>query len=1407
MNSVVAAFREACAEHSQRDALESTAETLTYQELDAVTDRIAGGLTKAGVGPGRHVAIFAGRSPQFVMAALGVLKCGAVYVPIDPEYPVERQRAILKALTRPIAIGDRSLEGVGPAGSVGVQVLDIDQLRTSTAPAPTGSVGAEAAAYVMFTSGSTGVPKGSVIAHRGIVRLVCGADYAEFGPSHRWALLSSVAFDASTLEIWGPLLNGGTCVVLEDRLASLDRIAEFFRGGRVSDTWMTAALFNSMVDYRVDAFAKMKQVFSGGETESARHFKRFIESCPGVRLIHGYGPTENTTFSLCHTVRAEDVYDGGRVPIGRAIRGTSVRIVDGERCEVADGSVGELLVGGAGVGLGYLDQPELTSERFVTLDGEGCWYRTGDLVRRRADGLVEFLGRVDRQVKVRGFRIEPEEIEKTLTACPGVTAAVVEAVGEDAETRHLVAHCATGISRAGEISLAGEINRAGGGGRGGPDEQEIRDFLAQRLPPHMLPTDIRVYTELPLTTTGKIDRRKLGGAVGGALEQPLGLEEQALAQIWQKLLPGVPIGRETDFFAAGGHSVLVLKMVAEVRRGTGIVLSPSAVYQSRTLSRVAAAAAGVPRAEVPVGPGTLAPATAPQAEEGTDGSPCGSMQRSLYYEWHLDPSGSGYHVHAGFVAEPGFDAESLKARFLMAMARHDALRMRCVMTEKGLRQRLCEVPPPELVVRDEGVAAWGGPGEAFPASVLERIHAPFDIESGPPVRLHLFRLRDERWLVVVSLHHSTVDEWSLDLLVSELEDRAAMEGGPAPGASIVRYVEWERAHVNIDEARRRGGEMARCVEAGYPLVVTGRGMAVTAVRQFRPELALRVRQFARREGVTQFVVLLAAYGLFLRRRYGLDEPWVLTPFANRSDPCLAEIIGCCIDLRLLRVRCGEQSTFTDLVRRTSETVFAEHDLGPVPLEEVSAGFRQVSSADFAAAMQFVMTYRVDPHRTRTLGGVAAQPIRVPAAGSKFGLLMQFEQQGEALACVAESAVEALSEQELSRLLGEFETMLGEALTSPRAAVGALPATRVAAMAIDVSRPAEAVPSPQHELDAACAAAWCRVLKRERADASDDFFRSGGTSLLALRLTAEVRRDTGVTPAVGLFVAHPTLATLCALVRSGGGEAPLVSRFGDPASDAVIFAIPGLGNSAVVYHKLWMELRHMMPSPPLVVAADFHRVTDLALAKGGLRPAIDELVAACIEIAGNRPVGLAGYSLGGLLVPEMARALTARGHAAAHVWLLDPYAAKFAWPEPARQALDTALRFARMPWRLPIRVLERLRRRSVGAGEGGKPEAQETHGNKQSNRLLRDAFRAHSFVAYDGPVTFIRSSYSTAHAGAALADRWHGMKPYLSGPCRMVDLKIAHVDFLRSGTGQVAGVMAEELRVARQTRSGRVGGGP
>ncbi len=553
---------------------------LTYAQLDARANELAVRLRAAGVRPDVLVGLCLERSIELIVSLVAILKAGGAYVSLDPAYPKERLVFMLEDITAPVLITQRNLRDKLPANDAFVICLDAPTeggRAPSPAPAASGVLTSKNLAYVSYTSGSTGRPKGVCIPHRGVVRLVKNTDFARFGRDEVFLQFAPIAFDASTLEIWGALLNGGRLVVVPPGPCSLAELGSVIEKRGVTTLWLTAGLFHQMVEEQLDSLQNVRQLLAGGDVLSVPHVVRALEQLPRAQLINGYGPTENTTFTCCHRITAPPLA-GRSVPIGRPIANTQVYILDREMQPVPMGVPGELFTGGDGLARGYLNRPELTVEKFVahpfSPDAGARLYRTGDLARWLPDGSVEFLGRIDRQVKIRGFRVEPAEVEAILLTHPAVKECAV-IVREDASgAKCLAAYIVTTHQPA-------------------PAPDTWRTFLEDKLPEYLMPSSFATLDTLPLNANGKVDTAALPAFDGTRPElqhsyvAPRDEVEKQLAEIWSNVLGVHPIGVHDRFFDLGGHSLLAVRMVAHLDKKFGKKLPVSAIFQHRTIEQLA----------------------------------------------------------------------------------------------------------------------------------------------------------------------------------------------------------------------------------------------------------------------------------------------------------------------------------------------------------------------------------------------------------------------------------------------------------------------------------------------------------------------------------------------------------------------------------------------------------------------------------------------------------------------------------------------------------------------------------------------------------------------------------------------------------------------------------------------------
>jgi amino acid adenylation domain-containing protein len=587
--SVDSVFRRVAAENPDAVAVVGESERLSYAELDARADALAAVLVERGVRLEDPVALFMNRSVEAVVALLAILRAGGAYAPLDKAAPKSRLLFLLQDLQPRLILAHRDLAPLLPETKFPVLILeDIADAPKPSAQVPAPVPGPENLAYIIYTSGSTGQPKGVQVVHRNILRLVCGADYARFGADRVFLQMAPLSFDAATFEIWGALLRGGRCVLFPDEgVPQPAKLAELIRREKATTAWLTASLFNTLVDQAPECLSGLEEILTGGEALSVAHVRRALELLPKTRLINGYGPTETTTFACTHAI-PRILEDGAlSIPIGRPIANTQVYILDAQTRPVPVGHEGELHIGGDGVARGYLRRPELTAERFVPNPfaalaapaASPVLYKTGDRARWLPNGSVEFLGRRDFQVKIRGFRIELSEIEAVLRRHPQVRECAVVAHREPERDARLVAHIVpdSALSKPERDELPGLL----------------RQFLAKQLPDYMVPAFFTILAALPLTANGKVDRRALPApeaaltAAREAFVAPTNDLESAIAKVWKEVLKIERVGVNDNFFELGGHSLLLAQANLALQKVLKRDISMVDMFQYPTIASMA----------------------------------------------------------------------------------------------------------------------------------------------------------------------------------------------------------------------------------------------------------------------------------------------------------------------------------------------------------------------------------------------------------------------------------------------------------------------------------------------------------------------------------------------------------------------------------------------------------------------------------------------------------------------------------------------------------------------------------------------------------------------------------------------------------------------------------------------------
>ncbi|TMR99701.1 amino acid adenylation domain-containing protein [Nonomuraea basaltis] len=569
---------EQCARTPDRVAVSFRGHTLTYGELDRSAEAMARRLRATGVGGGAVVAVVLGRTPELIVTLTGILKAGGAYLYLDPAEPSEQRARIVSDARARFAVVGSQFHDQAPdvAHVLPYDVTEPEVNEPVTAP----ETHPDTPAYVCYTSGSTGEPKGVVVPHRAVWRLINAPTWIDVRDDDVFLQLTRVGFDVSTFEIWMPLVRGCRLALAPTGHADLAEIVATLRDEGVSVLWLTTGLFHKIVTHHLDGLNGIRHLLAGGDVLSPAHVQRVMAAYPGLVFTNGYGPTENTTFSTCWTTRTSG--SAARVPIGVPIDGSTAVVLDERLRPVADGDVGELWVGGNGVATGYLNRPGATAERFVADPDPAAppgsrMYRTGDLARRSEDGTLDYLGRSDRQVKIRGYRVELSTVEMELLRQPGVEQAAVVTRTNGAGDTRLIAYVAVGEMDPAEWTSFGTA---------------LREKLLGTVPAHLVPWAVIVVSDIPLNPNGKVDRsalptEKIPRNVWNDYVEPSGPVEDRLAAIWSDALDVEPIGVQDNFFDLGGHSLLAAELLSALQQEFDVNLPARILYLRPTIAALA----------------------------------------------------------------------------------------------------------------------------------------------------------------------------------------------------------------------------------------------------------------------------------------------------------------------------------------------------------------------------------------------------------------------------------------------------------------------------------------------------------------------------------------------------------------------------------------------------------------------------------------------------------------------------------------------------------------------------------------------------------------------------------------------------------------------------------------------------
>ncbi|MEV7405084.1 amino acid adenylation domain-containing protein, partial [Streptomyces sp. NPDC091267] len=954
---------------------------LTYRELDGAANALAHRLVSEGVTPGDAVGLLFDRSFAYVVTVLAVLKSGGVYVPLDPRQPEDRLSWILGNTGATHLLTDRPAGETGFAGELPVLRLDDASATAGTAPtAPAVTVHPDQALYMMFTSGSSGTPKGVVNTHRNVVELALDPGFG--ATAHERVLAySPLPFDSSTYELWVPLLRGGLAVVLSAPKIDIGELAEAIARHEVTAAYFTTALFDAMAHEAIDGLGRLREIWTGGDVLSATALQRALDHCPDTTFVHVYGPTEATVFCSYQTFTPE-VRTLDRLHLGVPMANTAMYVLDGDLRHTAPGEAGELYVAGPHLAQGYGRLPALTAERF-TADPYGPagsrMYRTGDLAAWNEHGEVLFLGRADQQVKLRGNRIELGEIETVLVRHPSVAQAAV-IVRED---------------RPGDKRLVAYVVPVE---EGVLDGAELLRHAGDQLVEYMVPSAVVPMGTLPLTPNGKLDRRALPAPRAGAAPNgraPRNPVEEVLCGLFAHSLGLPSIGIDDDFFAVGGHSLLATRLVSRVRTVLDVQLTLRQFFDYPTVALLAE--------YVATGGGESA-RPALTAQERPQPLPLSAAQQRLWFLDQLEGPSATYNIPLAVRVRGDLDVAALESAFTDVAGRHESLRTVFGQDQGQTYQRI--LPADSVRVELPLTPATEDTVAALLTAESERI---FDLAADLPFRARLFSLGEREYVLLVVMHHIVADGWSYQPLMRDLStayatrsrgERPAWEPLPAQYAD---YALWHRGVLG-DPADQESVAARQLDYWKQALAELPEEVTLPAVRQ-RPAVASyrgathtvhcpegihsSLAELARESGASVFMVAQAAVSTLLSRSgAGHDIP-LGSPIAGRTDQALDDLVGFFVNTLVLRTDLSGDPSFRELLTRVRETDLAAWSHQDLPFDRLVEALNPDRSASRHPLFQVMLTLTDAATPTLVAGDLDTESEFTWLRFAKFDLTFSF----------------------------------------------------------------------------------------------------------------------------------------------------------------------------------------------------------------------------------------------------------------------------------------------------------------------------------------------------------------------------------------------------------------------------------
>ncbi len=1013
---------------------------LSYAELGQRANRLGHSLEERRIGPETLVGLWVNRSLEMIVGILGILKAGGAYVPLDPQYPQARLDWIRRDADLKLILTTTELLDEWPHTDGGLELLDIrgiigaNEQASPFVPPPFTS---DQLAYVLYTSGSTGAPKGVMIEHRNVLALLRA--FEQVAPSGEKLVGTSVCpfgFDVSVWEIFSTLCFGGTLHILRpDTFADPQRFARYLIDHAVTSAYIPPALLPGVVGEleNYQGPVALDRILVGVEPIRQSVLQRFRDRLGQIRIVNGYGPTETTVCATFFNFQAADDLDR-RTPIGVAVQGYTVHIVNQELEPVPTGEMGEILVGGAGVGRGYLNRPELTADKFTPdpfSNKPGArLYRTGDMAHYLPDGNIEFLGRADHQVKIRGFRVELSEIETILSQHPAIARCVVlareDVPGNPSLTggagKRLVAYVVPKEAQ----SLAVE---------------ELRGFLKDKLPGHMLPSAFVLLQALPLTPHGKIDRQALPApdTVSPRLEgvKPCTLVEEVLVEIWRQVLGLEYVDVQDNFFDLGGHSLLATQVVSRARQAFQVELSLRDVFESPTVAGLAKSIESARRAGLCQAPPIL-PMPRDQA------LPLSFAQQRLWLLSQLEPASPAYNIPIVYHLIGSLDLAVLEQSLSEIVQRHEALRTSFVIVDEQPIQVIAPAMSMALTIVDLRELPEAEKEAESQYLADEEARQPFNLAQAPLVRSVLLQLGDEEHKLILTMHHIVSDDWSMGVFNRELATlyESFLSGQPSPLSNLpIQYADfacWQQQWLQGEILETLLAYWKEQLGDAPPLgLPTDRPRpAAQTFRDARQSMLISrpilesLKALSRQEGATLFMTLLAAFKTLLYRYTGQKDIVVGSPIANRNQAEIEGLIGFFVNTLVLRTNLGGNLTFRELLSRVREMALGAYAHQDLPFEKLVQVLQPERRPSYNPLFQVAFALQTAPLGTLALPGLTTDLQLLDNGTAKFDLTLELWEKPEGLCGQWEYSTDLFDAATIVRMAGHYQTLLESTAATP-----------------------------------------------------------------------------------------------------------------------------------------------------------------------------------------------------------------------------------------------------------------------------------------------------------------------------------------------------------------------------------------